>query len=624
MEVEIGSSSAYDPTSHPAKSSAQAKVQRQQLQEEDCESQLGYAFSKQRKLWILAVIFFVQISMNLNTSLYSNGIPGIVEEFHVSETLACCGVVFFLITYAFGCPIIGGFVELLPPKVAWRWCTWIQIIFGGAVQLVHFLAVPETRATIILDRVARKRREAGQDPNLYGPGEITPFRERFTMTELIQTWSRPFRLLLTEKIVFLLSMLSGFSDAIVFIQIQAMNLVYKQWDFNCWQIGLAFIPFALGYCIGWAALIPAFKRKQRRRIANPHDEYAQFELRLCPLVCTAPCLIIGLVIFAFTNDGPPLPWIYSMVGTTLIGIANYCIYMATIDYMVCVYGPYAASATGSNGWARDMMAGLLTLPAIGLYTSIDVRDGKTYRWPSFILALAAGLLALGAYQVKKKGASFRRTSKFAQRLVSRDEEAQGVPNNGHGSVAVVAEAAGALAPPAPFEAVLLSGVVEGAQAAEDAQHDEGAQGAEDAQEPAEDAQEPAEDAQEPAEDAQEPAEDAQEPAGDAQEPAGDAQEPAAIQPVDIPASVYSEIELGWGPHRRTFDPLSPYGSYIASVHAASRRQNRQASRIRAKQRRRRNQAIMRNPPGASIVERVAGRLRNPTPQHGAAPGEPDN
>jgi hypothetical protein len=37
----------------------------------------------------------------------------------------------------------------------------------------------------------------------------------------------------------------------------------------------------------------------------------------------------------------------------LAAMANYAIYMATIDYMVAAYGPYSASATGGNGFARE-------------------------------------------------------------------------------------------------------------------------------------------------------------------------------------------------------------------------------------------------------------------------------
>lgn len=58
-----------------------------------------------------------------------------------------------------------------------------------------------------------------------------------------------------------------------------------------------------------------------------------------------------------------------MVFTAIASIANYSIYMATIDYMICAYGPYSASANGSNGWSRDFLAGVLTIPATPFFSS---------------------------------------------------------------------------------------------------------------------------------------------------------------------------------------------------------------------------------------------------------------
>lgn len=58
-----------------------------------------------------------------------------------------------------------------------------------------------------------------------------------------------------------------------------------------------------------------------------------------------------------------------MIAAAIVGIANYAIYMATIDYMITAYGPYSASACGGNGWARDFLAGVLTLPATPFFQS---------------------------------------------------------------------------------------------------------------------------------------------------------------------------------------------------------------------------------------------------------------
>lgn len=76
-----------------------------EITEDDCYEELGYGFSDMKKWYILTVVFWVQVSMNFNTSLYSNAIPGIAEEFHVSEQGARCGAMIFLVLYAFGCEL---------------------------------------------------------------------------------------------------------------------------------------------------------------------------------------------------------------------------------------------------------------------------------------------------------------------------------------------------------------------------------------------------------------------------------------------------------------------------------------------------------------------------------------
>jgi len=101
----------------------------------------------------------------------------------------------------------------------WRWNIWIQLIFGGFVQILHFVLVPETRSTIMMDNIAKKRRKADPNDNIWGPNELVPFWDRFSAKEILITWIRPFKMFLTEPIVLVLSLLSGFSDALIFVSL---------------------------------------------------------------------------------------------------------------------------------------------------------------------------------------------------------------------------------------------------------------------------------------------------------------------------------------------------------------------------------------------------------------------
>jgi len=477
-----------------------------EITEDDCYDELGFSFPTWKKWYILSVIFIVQVSMNFNTSLYSNAIGGISEEFNVSAQAARCGAMVFLVTYAFGCelwapwseefgrwpilqlslflvniwqlpvalarnfgtimvgralgglssaggsvtlgmiadmwesdnqqyavayvvfssvggsilgPIVGGFTE---QYLDWRWCIWIQLIFGGAVQLLHFFTVPETRTTRMMNKIAQKRRKADPSANVWGPDELVPFRDRFSAKEILKTWIRPFHMFLTEPIVLVLSLLSGFSDALIFMFIQSFGLVYQQWGFSTPQVGLAFISIGVGYLLAWLSFFPAIKRNIKQREAKPNDERVQFEGRLWWLLFTAPCLPIGLIGFAWTIQGPPIPWIASMIFAAVVGIANYAIYMATIDYMICAYGPYSASATGGNGWARDFLAGVLTVPAIPFFENIGAASGNNLEYATTILFCISFVLVIAVYIIYWKGPVLRAQSPFAQALADDGKE----------------------------------------------------------------------------------------------------------------------------------------------------------------------------------------------------------
>lgn len=130
-------------------------------------------------------------------------------------------------------PIVGGYIQTY---LSWHWVFWVQLIFGVVVQLIHAICVPETRTISLLDAEARRRREEGEK-DLYGPGEV---EDVLTRQQVIAVWLRPFIMFFNEPIVLFLSLLSGFSDALIFTFLESFQPVFKQWNFSTIQIGLAF------------------------------------------------------------------------------------------------------------------------------------------------------------------------------------------------------------------------------------------------------------------------------------------------------------------------------------------------------------------------------------------------
>ncbi|KAF7719063.1 Uncharacterized protein PECH_000246 [Penicillium ucsense] len=304
-------------------------------------------------------------------------------------------------------PIVGGFVATY---LEWRWNFWIQLILGGFVQLLH-LPVPETRCSILITREAKRRRKRGD--MVWSGDELK--KKRLSFRYLFMVWIRPFLMFVREPIVLCLSLLSGFSDALIFTFLQSYTPVYQQWGFNTFQIGLAFVPILVGYGLAYVSFLPWIDHHCKVQERDPDGLVP--EARLHWLLWVAPLLSIGLFGFAWTSLGPPhVHWIAPMIFSCLIAIANFSIYMATIDYMIAAYGPYSASATGGNGFARDFLAGVAAMYSVPMYENM----GTTLRleWPSLFLACMAIIFTIPIYVFYWYGPQIRAMSPFAQTLAA--------------------------------------------------------------------------------------------------------------------------------------------------------------------------------------------------------------
>jgi MFS family permease len=136
----------------------------------------------------------------------------------------------FLVLSSVGGSVVGALVGgFLQAYASLPWIFWTLLIVGGCVQIIHFFCNPETRSTILLDREAKRRRKTGEEPNVYGPSYFKP---KLTLKSVWTIWYRPFYMFFTEPIVLWLSLLSGFSDALIFSFLESFSLVYKQWGFG--------------------------------------------------------------------------------------------------------------------------------------------------------------------------------------------------------------------------------------------------------------------------------------------------------------------------------------------------------------------------------------------------------
>jgi hypothetical protein len=251
-------------------------------------------------------------------------------------------------------PVIGGFLESNGPAYT---IVLTQLVLGIIAQLLQWFT-PETRSSVLLTREARRMRSE-ENAQVWSEAELNElsWTQGVYWKRVINTWSRPFMMFLTEPIVLCLALISGYSDALIFTYLEALPMVMDQWSFVAWQKGLCFVSIGLGYGLGW--IIWKCDNSYWSKGTRARELNQKPELRLRWLLWTAPFLFIAMYVFAWTATGPPHHWIAPQIPLVVVGIANYAIYGSTVDYMVAAYDQkYSASATGGNGFARDFLAGV--------------------------------------------------------------------------------------------------------------------------------------------------------------------------------------------------------------------------------------------------------------------------
>lgn len=147
--------------------------------------------------------------------------------------------------------------------------------------------MPETRATVLVTREAKRRRKAGE-PHVYSTSELVG--SELSVRHVLTTWARPFEMFVREPIVLWLSLLSGFSDALIFTFLESYSPVFQQWGFTPGTTGLAFIPIMVGYFVAWASFVPWIRKDVRERRRNP-DKWSPERRLYWLLWSTSPPLL---------------------------------------------------------------------------------------------------------------------------------------------------------------------------------------------------------------------------------------------------------------------------------------------------------------------------------------------
>ncbi|KAF4162745.1 hypothetical protein CNMCM6936_001664 [Aspergillus lentulus] len=233
-------------------------------------------------------------------------------------------------------PTVGGFIC---QYTSWRWNFWVVLILSGVCYVAMTVFLPETYPPKLL--MDKRRSMPG-----YSPANQPPIKEM-----LYTTLTRPWLMLFTEPILFLLSLYMALVYGILYLDFTAYPVVYR--ETRGWSASIAGLSF-LGICVGMAiaTLISPYVNQIHgiyvRRLGGP-----QPEARLPHLIVISWLIPVSLFWFAWTAS-PPTHWISGIVAGVPFGFGLILLFLGITSYLTDCYGSFGASALAANAVLRSL------------------------------------------------------------------------------------------------------------------------------------------------------------------------------------------------------------------------------------------------------------------------------
>lgn len=281
------------------------------------------------------------------------------------------------------------------------------MIYGASAPVI-FLAFRETRGAVILSKRARKTHRLPDELSRTTSTPTTTIKE-FVYGNII----RPFRLLFTEPVVFVFTLLSALSYGVVFMSTLSVGQVYAtNYGWKDHQSGLVQASIVLGEFAGLLTCLiqnQIFSRAAAAHSAQPNTRLPEVRLYL-----SIPASFIGLAGGMFWYGWTSysfLPWILPSVALGLIGFGTMVVMQAIMMYITDAYAKYAGSASAAVCFGENVFAAFLPLATISMYTNLG------FRWASSLLGFVALVLSFAPVMLVLKGKAIRRSSPFMSEAI---------------------------------------------------------------------------------------------------------------------------------------------------------------------------------------------------------------
>lgn len=311
---------------------------------------------------------------------------------------ACCGPTLG--------PLLGGIVIQL---INWRWAFWLLMILSGSAFLVLFCFFPETNASTLLHKRAKRLRKVTGNNNIMSRYEVDCIENpKSFKTVIIDILWRPIFIAFHEPIVFFINLYCAFIYIIVNSWFEAFPIVFNEiYHFNKIESGLTYLDAAVGSLIGAGLHLIIF----HKQIINSKG-HVEIERYLISALYGSFFLPIGLFIFCWTST-ESIHWIVPIIGATIFFVGAIMTFQANFNYLSLAFPRYLASVFAGNCLFRAGLACPFPLFVSNLFTNLR----GTSRFPigagGSVLGAIGAVMILIPFAFYRYGVKIRGRSKFA-------------------------------------------------------------------------------------------------------------------------------------------------------------------------------------------------------------------
>ncbi|KAL4948777.1 Aldehyde/histidinol dehydrogenase [Aspergillus filifer] len=269
-------------------------------------------------------------------------------------------------------------------SLGWRWISYMQLIWFGALFPIYYFFFYESRGDAILARRARKNQESTSS------GQKAGHASTFSFQNVVVSSTRPIILFCTEPVLFVSTLWSAFTVGTLFLFTQSVEQVFMElYDWTVSQTGFVQAAIVIGECIGWVlcfvsrSLYFASSSRNTEKLGSPIPEARLYMAVLGGVFGISG----GMFTYAWTSYSH-IPWIGPAISLGMVGAGSVLVVTGVSDYVVDAYSQYAGSAIGAVATGENIFSAFLPLATMSMYNNIG------FQWASTLLAFISLVLSL--------------------------------------------------------------------------------------------------------------------------------------------------------------------------------------------------------------------------------------